>query len=358
MRRCYRPDYILADERFFEWYTHPPRMAAAGDTLPVIGAFWGARLVGHIFVIPHYFSNTTGGKTPMVWNSNFMVDPEFQQKGIGPVLIRHLFDDGSIFVSAGTGASLQQKGGRDLLTTMGFRFAFMKKYVFLFGKEGLGLLEGVKPRDQEIVENSIMKRERYKGVSTKSMKLVGLDGRITGFWQRYGARRFYGTWRDEDFFTWRYVSHPFFKYHAHMLFDEERDVVRGVAVWRLADVPSLGRRVGRIVEFLAEDGYGEMLAEKLLRALQVEGAAMADFFTTTDVFEEPLAALGFISSEDFTARVPRLLDPLSGGDPFVNLVAKNIRDPESGPDFQSFSRWYATAADGDQDRPNTVPLNE
>lgn len=355
MRRAYGADYILARERFFEWYAHPVRLRDAGDALPVIGAFFGDALVGHIFVIPHYFSDRAGGKLPMVWNSNFMVREEFRQRGIGPAIVRRIFDDESIAVSAGTGASLQEKGGRSLLSAMGYRFDFMRKYVFLLDEDALGFLRDPAPEDRDRAHEGLARLAR---VPTRSGRASGLnrfdDPRLTDFWERYGAQEFYGTWRDADFFQWRYGAHPAFRYRACAIFDE-KNKMRAAAVWRRAEVSPAGRYFGRVTEFLAEDGFGEELASALLQSMKEAGVCLADFFTTASCFDPALARAGFIADPDFTARVPRLLAPMSYDDPFVNMVAKALHNSEIHmPDFNSFDQWYATCADGDQDRPNAI----
>ncbi|MDP3735437.1 MAG: hypothetical protein Q8R39_03350 [bacterium] len=353
MKRAYGDHYILTDEKFFEWYTHPPRVSDEKSSLPIIGTFWKNALVGHIFVIPHYFSNRTGAKLPMVWNSNFMISAELQQKGIGPAIVRHLLADESIFISAGTGASLQHKGGRSLLEAMGYNFGFMNKYVFVFDEVALKIFKEVRPGDTEKIKEGLSRFQHFKGETVDTMKPSVFDQTMTDFWEKNMAKKFYGAWRDADFFNWRYGAHPHFTYTPLVIADEKHEI-RGLAVWRIAEIAPSQKRVGRVVEFLPDDGFAEALAFALLGELQEAGALMADFFMTTNLFDHALTRLGFISSRDFTERVPRLLDPLSFSDPFVNIVSKNIRaiDPENG--FNSFSNWYATSADGDQDRPNTI----
>lgn len=355
MRLAYNPKYILTDEKFFEWYTHPARLSVKDYRLPVIGAFWGDKLVGHIFVIPHYFSNKKE-KVPMVWNSNFMVHPEFQQKGIGPMLIRRIFDDPDILISAGTGASLQQKGGRSILTAMGYNFAFMQKQVFLFKKEGLDLLREKKSADAEILEKNYSLLQSYHSCADQDINAVlveNFDNRVTDFWREFGASRFFGTWRDADFLNWRYFKHPIFTYRA-MVVSDGKNKIRGMGVYRLAVVAGWKRpfTVARITEFLAEDGFGGELLSCMLKDMEEKEALWADFFTTTRTFDNVFSGLGFITDSEFTMRFPRMLQPLSYEDPGVNLVAKNIRDKESGSDFNDFANWYSTCADGDQDRPN------
>ncbi|MEK7082340.1 MAG: hypothetical protein AAB915_01520 [Patescibacteria group bacterium] len=357
MKREYGQEYILAQEKFFEWYTHPARQKNAPDALPVIGAFLGDDLVGHIFVIPHYFSDRAGAKLPMVWNSNFMVQAEFRQKGIGPAIVRRIFDDQSIAVSAGTGASLQEKGGRSLLSVMGYEFGFMRKYVFLLDEGARGFLKDPMTEDAERVRESLRRfarasRPEASRAAGRAFDLERFDDpRLTDFWEEWGAREFYGTWRDADFFQWRYGAHPVFRYRAVAIADE-KNKIRALAVWRRAALAPSGKYFGRITEFLAQDGFGEDLASVLLANMKEAGVSLADFSTTTDHFDSALIGAGFIADSDFTARAPRLLEPLIHVDPFVNIVAKAVRDQELFPDFNSFDQWYATAADGDQDRPN------
>ena len=165
------------------------------------------------------------------------------------------------------------------------------------------------------------------------------------------ARRFYGTWRDADFFNWRYLAHPIFRYRP-LITAGSGGAVTGLAVWRVAELHPSGIHLGRVVEFLPAEGFAEPLARALLGALSEEGVSVVDFSTTTECFDRTLADCGFVAERDFTERVPRLLDPPSYASSFVNIVAKNLRasDPTGG--FDSFANWYATSADGDQDRPN------
>lgn len=329
---CYKPKYVLADKKFLEWYLHPPRVPVESDVLPILGAFLDGKLVGHMFVIPHYFNNRSGEKAPMVWNSNFMVHPSLQQKGVGPAIVRAIFDDTGIAVSAGTGASLQEKGGRSLLTAMGYNFAFMKKYVAPLEKIP-ELPESGSPRGA--IED-----------------VTQFDERMDEFWKRVWAPRFFGTWRDADFMNWRYIQHPVFKYRARAIYDETGKM-RGVAVFRLAVVRPTNAVFGRITEFLAEENFTEPLLRDMLAIMKAEKAYVADFFVTTPSFDETLQRVGFVSDPELTERVPRLFDPVSDADPFVNIIAKNLRGAHFGEEFNSFDNWYATAADGDQDRPNS-----
>jgi hypothetical protein len=350
---AYGENYILTNKNFFDWYINPPRMKNNKETLPVIGAFLGENIIGHMFVIPHFFSNKTGNKLAMVWNSNFMVLPEFQQKGIGPAIVRHIFNDKTIDVSAGTGASLQQKGGRTLLSAMGYNFSFMNKYVFAFDERILDIMKDPSQEDRETIKKGLSLFADYKHEKIRLIEVHLFDQRFTRFWQRTGASRFYGTWRDADFLNWRYVSHSIFKYYC-VAIEDEKNEIRGFFVWRKYTIASLGLSVGRVVEFVAEDGFIHSLLHALISSISPSEVSMMDFYITTKIFDNEMSKIGFVSDKSFTSKVPRYFEPIEHKDPFVNIVFKNIHISDSNSNFDKSYNWYATSADGDQDRPNSI----
>ena len=158
------------------------------------------------------------------------------------------------------------------------------------------------------------------------------------------------TFLSEEYFSWRYGSHPYFKYMITKIKFNNNNFDSGAFIWRLVDL-SNGKKLCRIVTFDVSDFHNyELIVVNLIKELIYEIQKYAcdyiDFFTTDVEIIKILKKLGWIY--DTKNLYPSLIDPVQQG-PVLN--AEFFIKGETNYQNLDFKLYRG---DGDADRPNRL----
>jgi hypothetical protein len=144
----------------------------------------------------------------------------------------------------------------------------------------------------------------------------------------------------------RYLRHPFYKYDARAVIVE--DSLRAVIVWRRASC-ALGS-VLRIVDFIGHDDALGRSGAALRREIALEGCQYMDC-VHYGLSRAALAAAGFVDRDEYPELLlPNHFEPFEQTNIVLGLAFK------LDPTFEG-RRIRLFRGDGDQDRPNQLPVD-
>ncbi|MDK2954755.1 MAG: hypothetical protein PWQ57_251 [Desulfovibrionales bacterium] len=152
------------------------------------------------------------------------------------------------------------------------------------------------------------------------------------------------SYKGPRYLDWRYLRHPFLKYHLISLDSRGKS---GIAAVRLEQIRGRNAIVLRILDFLPCSGKEKELAVAVCAFGRKHRAILADFFCASSRYAQQLLTVPFLPlSFHSLYEVPMLFQPLEVRKrKSINMVW----------DFQKhfgelgFDDFYATKADGDQD---------
>jgi Acetyltransferase (GNAT) domain len=176
-------------------------------------------------------------------------------------------------------------------------------------------------------------------------------------WPQF-APKLVGAARDLDYLTWRYCSHPCFRYRAIIV--EERDRL-GLLIWRLETIRRASAhgiedvdRIGRLVEFLPSSrNNANALLAQFRHELAEASAFAADYYGYHGESRVWLQEAGFreVGGHQDGPAIPSRFQPLeSRGGNILSAVFVANQVPACSADRAC--SWYWTKSDSDQDRPN------
>ena len=176
--------------------------------------------------------------------------------------------------------------------------------------------------------------------------------------------------RTEEFWTWRYIKSPGFRYHFFGDPVESGGVVARAEVIYSDDRPDLqGSRVLRIIEVLPRNqeawkgkddaALGEVLKGCLGWGAE-NGCIAADFYCSHTRFDTVFASLGFRSQNQALGpaecSIPLWFQPLSYGATPINALFR-IDLPRVGLISVRWEDVHMVKSENDQDRPNLCESN-
>lgn len=267
------------------------------------------------------------------WLANWMIDAQFRELGLGPLLARDVcaLADVTLVLGLSTAA-------RELLPRMGWKdLGLLRRYVQVLDEAAVRQLAPA-ARVSEGEPGEALR----EGVPVR--RIDRFPESMTAIWDAM-ATTFAGTRRTAAYMNWRYVDHPRFRYRS---FIAEQAGICGVAVYRIEDVRNKPIRVGRIVELFGDHRAEASLAAHLVKDARVQRVAFLDFLCTSERSEAVLRRNGFVPVDEL-GPFPLLFQPLDYTErdiPFM-AVAREPADVVLPP----HGSWYVTKGDGDQDRP-------
>ncbi len=325
--------HVLRNRPLFDWFFLRDRNK---DQANLIVAYEEDKLISLLGYMPTKF--LWGGKEVIVgaWMAHWMTI-EGYRSGIGALLMKKITE--MFPIVAGQGASMMNQ---KIVTKMKFRFLEkIPKVVYVFKRDKLEQMFHFQKQHGDL--GAIEAHDLPNEIAAITKDNFRPD------WSHYPSIK-YGTLRDGDYLTYRYISYPFFKYNV---FIEGEPTAPAVCVVRIVDTKE-GIRVARILEFFFPENEsgkfkGLALIEKCLRFFKQSNCDYADFYCNAPTYMNLLLEAGFI--EDDAGALPCLLDPIDMSRKFQNMELYvsselKVRYPNCENEF------VVTRADGDQDRPN------
>lgn len=344
-RRVYnRPDYPLANERFFRWWLRDnPNNGNRRISAKI--AMHGTAIVGHYAYAPVRL--WAGGRVYRAfWAGNLVVDDAYRMRGIGGRLIAVLRQEGEVGLDVGADPIAEPMLVKNGWTHMGVLHRW------------IGIVDPVRALPlavdaralEECVLPPLAAEEDDRPDAIRAVERFGADYDL--FWQKRRLSIAYATDRDAEHMNWRYADHPVFRYQIFEI--RHGNAVEGYAIARKEDVRGVSEPIVamRIVEFLTSPGFEDPLVRYLIRMAQHWDAVLIDFFCASASFGTVFERYGFKRDKPMD-KIARLFSPVAlyqwtisfNAVAISRLFATGVGSPEE---------WYVTSGDGDQDRPNSI----
>jgi hypothetical protein len=325
-------NHVLRNRPLFDWFFLRNQNEEDAN---LIVAFEGQRLISLLGYIPTKFlwgEEVING----AWMAHWMT-LEGYRSGIGALLMRKITE--MFPIVAGQGASLMNQ---EIVTKMKFRFLEqIPKVVYVLNPGNVENYFNFRiPSGTARIDDQLLSLNEIHDITSD---IYAPD------WANYPSLR-YGTLRDRDYLTQRYIKYPFFRYKIFIEGDSTSPVV---CVARIIQTTA-EIKVARILEFFFpenESGKANALSliKRCLAYFNEAGCDYVDFYCTSETHNEVLLKAGFCYESE--GALPSLLDPIDMSRKFQNMelyVSPQLKNKY--PDSES--KFIVTRADGDQDRPN------
>ena len=324
--------HVLRNIDLFSWYfcRNPQSNLAT-----ILNAWDGEKLIAILGYIPTKFlfnDRVILG----VWMAHWVALSEYRS-GVGALLMRKITE---IFpLVAGQGASQMNEG---IVKKMGFTFVEeIPKVVFIFSPHKI-MRFGKFERSLSCGSNS-----KYNNVSPVRKIDCLSELLYLPNWALYPALR-YGTLRDCEYISNRYLKYPFFEYEIFIIGAQERPSLLVCRIINASD----GIKVGRVLEFITpEDDFGLHQARELIlhtvNFMEASGCDYIDFYCTSKLYIKIFQQCGFVI--DGLGSLPSLLDPIDTSRKYQNFELKISKELHLDGAVNEF---IVMRGDGDQDRPN------
>jgi hypothetical protein len=337
----WRHGHLLArDAELLRWQH---RFPGEDQRLSFLVARSAGRIVGALGVIVVSFG-IHGRRSSAGWLTTWIATPAAREDQGGLRLLRHVLDEPFGFVGT-TGAN---DTALRIYRALGFSIReSVPRWVRVISDDALATLLG----DRSLPDGAPSSGPPASGSLRICTWSEGHAERWDELWERRLAPRLIGVWRDAAYLRWRYLEHPHFTYMVRVA-EDENGSLRGMAVYRIAEVQGAEGRVARIVDLHGDAEAMTALASDVVGAAAQAGAAFAEFFCSAGIVAEPLEACGFTVEPEPTHALPALIEPLNL-ELSARLTGAFRVGASVGVDQAVFASdaLYITRSDCDQDRP-------
>jgi len=322
IKRNYRPDYVLLNQDFFNYFFK--NYLSSDYSFKVIKI--KNKIKAMLGLMPYkmkYFDKTVKA----VFLLNLMVDKDLRGAGLGPKLVVEAQEECDICYTLS-----YEKEMEPIYQKLGWtKIPDLKRFVKIFNFERTNKL-ALNKLDKENINNSLQIDRSFV-----FEKIAKFESEINQFWQRVKERYPITIERTADYLNWRYARHPLLKYHIFLL--KKKGIIESFIVLRIEKGP--GFEAGRIIDFICSDQSQEQALLNLLE--YCKGLDFIDFFKAGDFYSKSLEKTGFVKAD---SSLPMLLNPVDRSKKSINFIFKGKEKT------QDINAWYVTKGDGDQDRPN------
>ena len=298
-------------------------------------ALMNGEVVGCLGYIPIEVS-VLGRVVPGAWLVNWMTDPAVRRFGLGVLLVGEVAKEFEVVLNVGPNQS-----AADMLLRTGWQdVGDLARYIYVLDwEQAARLTENCELEGPTGVRATKHKPPLHSAVG----RLDRFSDEATDLWDRVWGGVAAGVRRSAEFLNWRYADHPLFEYRAFAI--RQREMLRGIAVYRIERVTDLSTNVGRLVELISEPGFDACLLDAVVEDARAHQVVLLDFFCSSRRVSRLMIQSGFsLTSGDL---FPVLFQPVDRAKRRIAFVARL-----GGGHHTTDLDWYVTKGDGDQDRPN------
>lgn len=343
-------NHILSrDEKLLNYmfYDNPAKQYwVNSEEYSFLGAWYDNKIVGLLGVMP-FEVNNKGNMGVGCSLTNWIVHPDYRNTGAGFALFQKVKDHNpEMILSLGinsTVAKLYKKMKWDVLDNV---------------PRWIGIVNKQKTIDKMLNGNEFPLRywNELKPLSTSTnYRISGQinEERWDEFYSRFFSKKTIGFSRDFKFIKWRYLDHPQFNYQILTCVDKD-DNYKGLAIVRIESIFNQTERIGRVVEFIAEDQDSSVLLANAICELDRD-VLFFEFYCFSTVSTWGLESIGFkriLDSANDSLVVPTRFQPLDLK--ITNMIAAfSVQSTIVNQlNYAKESCFYITKGDSDQDRPN------
>jgi len=325
--------------------------------------FVDGKIEGFRGVIPGKYQYYDGGKRivkPGVAFAVWLVTKQYRGQGLGYQLLKAIEKDSDICLAIGSNPKTSVPIYRK--NEYAYTDAFYR-YVLPLDAVGYQLLQSKRTSLQEIIcwTNSILLNKEIKEYPIEPDASV-----LAKLWDETTKNiNIFSTYRDTEFWTWRYIENVGFKY---LFFGNEQV---GYVIARVENVLSDEQeknilKVLRIIEIFPTNeqtwkGNEDIAMTKLMLGVlqwaKEEKCVAADFQCSSKIFEKYFEQIGFrIQTMDYEPEICSLAGMFSPlvYEPAVNNAHWKIRNEDGTYVNILPENTYFVKSDNDRDRPNRI----
>ena len=326
--------------------------ADAGMHFPVLFDKDG-RMIGFrgVFPVEVNVPTKTGiVTTSMAVGSLYLVIPEFRGQKLGLALQQFTQDCYRNYLAIGsnlgTSAPIYRKSGYFMLDQM-------RRVLVPFNDNYSSLL--IEPNDS-------FKKFLWKddGNDILETKLSSKD--LASVWNNSTLSKMLSINKTEQFWEWRYLNHPNYKYFVFGSMEEGGIMVGRICHFYNDDGVMTNTTLFRILEIIPSDDLSCSnecmlklcnLIKNVLHWAKTKGCVGAEMYTTSNIFDTVLKKSGMaLCAENSCMNIISNYEPMTTSPKLTN-VSIYLGEDNVVEDFNSV---YISLADSDQDRPNIVHI--
>jgi hypothetical protein len=339
------PQHILGrDREFLVWQFDPERCRGFEQAgLSAVTLWDGNDIVGFLGVIGAKF-NRDGAIIDGGWLCNLIVLPDYRAVGGWMRLMKAVH---RLPVDALGVVTFPPQIGQ-LYRAMGY---YIRDRLFRFVR----IVDTEQTAQIVTGEDWRAELDRSIGSATAPdlfvQSLKSLDASWDRFWQRFAERGYFGTNRDSNYITWRYLRHPRMQHTLKVALSPDSDIC-GAAIYRIEQVKDNPVRVMRLLEMLAlDDAAYACLLQAVTQHGEDLGVAFIDHYSTQALHEIFCDAGWFEEDAAKDTVLPGLFQPLVQARRTMN-VGVRLLGPSATKDHGWSQSLHVVKSDGDQDRPS------
>lgn len=358
---------ILNDELFFWQYKG---FGFYSDYSLFKLLFINGRMEGFRGMIPGLYQIFLNKPKPVVLPGGsfamWLVSPKFRGKGLGYRLMKEVESECNVLVSLGsnlkTSVPIYLKNNFNLLRAL-------NRYVIPLDIEGYVKLLNFTLNDEEY---SIVKRW-YDTININSNCKIAFIApdvkKLHEMWiESTEGINLFALYRNSDFWKWRYIESPGYKYYFfgdslsvgivvarfETVYAPKKDELNGLKVLRIIEIIPYNRNVwnGKRVQDIAD------LLSCVLNWGYRNGCCAADFQCSSTRLESVLTKVGFRKQDDQykpnTCSLAGMFQPLVYQPSPINALWRVIYNSETKKLIPHDT--YLVKSDNDMDRPNIIPV--
>ncbi|UOF91398.1 GNAT family N-acetyltransferase [Fodinisporobacter ferrooxydans] len=368
--------HALYDKRIFDWQYLVAQKQQQGinhaseqESLVILKE---DKIVGFLGIIPNQYiwnGQALNGAALTMW----VIDEKLRNSGLGILLIRETEKNNEVTLTLGCNPAIVP-----LYKKMGYSYLErLNRYVMPLDPEGyLKLLSAdVAPEAiqgwQRSIEKTFGSRDDANLHIAARTEQINLHELESLYRESIGRSLVFSRNRDADFWEWRYLNSPGYRY-----FFFGNPQAEGIVVARVERIINNensemdGRKVLRIIECIPKctdvwNGHTDPLFTNLIRKVCMwgkhQGCVAADFQISTGRLESTLFEAGFRKQEaDYLPDIcslAGLFQPFRYRVTPINFVWK-VKQSGKEPIQIDPNDTYFVKSDCDMDRPNIWPLAE
>ena len=339
-------DHPVTNRVLFDWQYKGFGHSANFEMFKVLKV--DGKLAGFRGVIPGLYhlpgsDEILPGGTFSMW----LVVPELRGAGVGYKLMSAIEEECSVLMSVG---STLNTSGRIYSAN---NFTYLDKFH--------RWVVGLDSRFSALLRDDVQEHQYSPVISKGECEVRPSPAELANSWARFNERkRFFSLVRNEDFWQWRYIESPGFRYH--FFGNELGDVVVARIESNIQSTKSPGERLNllRIIEIINignRDSIRSLLSCVLGWAIE-QDCCGADFQASNGCFHDTLNALGFLKQEGAfgagATSLAGLFHPFRFTPDPINAFWR-VRHVAGDLSFGE-DQTFIMKSDNDMDRPNYWPV--
>lgn len=351
----FHPNYILIDDKFFDWqYVKNPFNFYPKYSMKIIKR--DGKFLGYLGLVPYRFKLFDKSYEKCGALCNLMINNSCRTMGLGCVLVYVCQKD--FLLMTGTSYDPKTEGMYKRIGNW-FPMGNLSRYILVLNPEKCAMIENPSNPNFKKFDLIIKASETKNKVPLVSEhyeieEIRRFDDSISDFWKRVKHRYPIAVEREDEYLNWRFTNHPKLKYQIFVA--KKNDHISGYIVSRTEKAKEGKNKflIGRMLDFVAEEECEAFLLDHYVKKMKEERMDIIDFFFTGVVQIPSLESLGFLDADRYNLiDIPLVFRPIERNRKHINfLIYIDDSLMHLAEKIKDINNWYITRVEGDQDRPS------